>query len=527
MSARSRIRIKITKVFKRNGLKITKDAAQQLLAYLEPEETWDEKEAKAEDVITRLKDRKLESDKITVELLEPILQQAEGTTDDAEFALEEPLQIIDSFSSKDYWRYQPVQKKFVKAHTKGLHSDAKAKTAVFCDRYEILLQRILRNDSLRHASEGKTRVMSNDQDVYEITTTQNLLGEEGNKCIFGILCEIEEGKVHLEDTHGSIEVDITDVELDRDTGFYTYNSFVLAEGEMVEGVFKVNVLAFPPYESRAAALDVHPNLSPFSTAKKAHILKAEKEQIDENFVFLSNVYLDVPRVRDALAKLFEGYEDMDQPPGLFVLMGNFTKERLGSDPNDIPKLRKLFDMLCDIICKHSRLVKLTQWVFLPGPKDPSAGNVLPRKGLFKVLTYKLRNKLRSYFPSNPCRIRYYTQEILVYREDLQSKLRRNTVLPCELKDSEDLSNHLVKTILDQAHLCPLPLIVQPIHWSFDHALRLYPPPTCVVLGDSHAWYKYTYMDDCDVVNPGEFNVDFSFVLYSPATREFDYSMIPE
>lgn len=38
---------------------------------------------------------------------------------------------------------------------------------------------------------------------------------------------------------------------------------------------------------------------------------------------------------------------------------------------------------------------------------------------------------------------------------------------------------LVQTILDQAHLAPLPLTVRPILWDFDHSLRLYPMPTTV------------------------------------------------
>lgn len=38
---------------------------------------------------------------------------------------------------------------------------------------------------------------------------------------------------------------------------------------------------------------------------------------------------------------------------------------------------------------------------------------------------------------------------------------------------------LVQTIVDQCHLSPLPLSVQPINWALDHSLRLYPMPTTV------------------------------------------------
>lgn len=44
-----------------------------------------------------------------------------------------------------------------------------------------------------------------------------------------------------------------------------------------------------------------------------------------------------------------------------------------------------------------------------------------------------------------------------------------------------LELQLVQTILDQAHLAPLPLPVRPVLWDYDHALRLYPMPTTVRL----------------------------------------------
>lgn len=38
---------------------------------------------------------------------------------------------------------------------------------------------------------------------------------------------------------------------------------------------------------------------------------------------------------------------------------------------------------------------------------------------------------------------------------------------------------LVQTLLDQAHLSPISLSVQPTLWEYDQALRLYPMPTAV------------------------------------------------
>lgn len=43
--------------------------------------------------------------------------------------------------------------------------------------------------------------------------------------------------------------------------------------------------------------------------------------------------------------------------------------------------------------------------------------------------------------------------------------------------------HLCATLLQQSHLCPVPLEAQPVFWNFDHALHLYPIPDVLVLAD--------------------------------------------
>lgn len=46
-----------------------------------------------------------------------------------------------------------------------------------------------------------------------------------------------------------------------------------------------------------------------------------------------------------------------------------------------------------------------------------------------------------------------------------------------------LWDHAARTLLAQAHLVPLPLACAPVDWAYDHALRLYPAPDLLVLGD--------------------------------------------
>ena len=88
----------------------------------------------------------------------------------------------------------------------------------------------------------------------------------------------------------------------------------------------------------------------------------------------------------------------------------------------------------------------------------------------------------------------------------------------------DVTEHLVKTLVDQAHLCPLPLSVRPVHWAHDHALRLYPAPSMLVLADRSDQFSWRY-EDCLAINPGSFPTDFSFVVYRPASDEIEFSRI--
>lgn len=69
------------------------------------------------------------------------------------------------------------------------------------------------------------------------------------------------------------------------------------------------------------------------------------------------------------------------------------------------------------------------------------------------------------------------------------------------QDNQDLMfAHMAMTVLQQSHLCPMPLVVQPVHWAFDHALQLYPLPDAVVLADGSMQASLQH-EGCTVFNP--------------------------
>lgn len=69
------------------------------------------------------------------------------------------------------------------------------------------------------------------------------------------------------------------------------------------------------------------------------------------------------------------------------------------------------------------------------------------------------------------------------------------------KSSDALFEHLSVTLLQQSHLCPLPLEKQPIYWQHDHALRLYPVPSAVILADSSTPAASFTFEGCVCFNP--------------------------
>jgi len=72
----------------------------------------------------------------------------------------------------------------------------------------------------------------------------------------------------------------------------------------------------------------------------------------------------------------------------------------------------------------------SKFIFVPGPGDPGPGNVLPRPALPAYFTSDLRQLLpTAVFASNPCRMRLYTQEVVLFRSDLQNHMRRLCLIP--------------------------------------------------------------------------------------------------
>jgi len=120
-------------------------------------------------------------------------------------------------------------------------------------------------------------------------------------------------------------------------------------------------------------------------------------------------------------------------------------------------------------------------------------------------------------------IKYCTKTIVVFREDILTKLCRNSIY---FPSSGDIPKEFVATLVGQAHLCPLPLHICPVYWSFDHALSLYPLPDLVIIGDKSDPFT-VHNTECTFTNPGSFiKTDFAFKVYTPFENKIEDCVVP-
>ena len=467
---------------------------------------------------------------------------------DSEDMAKEGLQVFDAFEFPRLM-WNSARKEFFLRNASGrLHENAKEKNQFLRDRFTLIRQRLMRNELFMEPAPGSMQ-----RNFVELTAIESLRGSTGRKYILGMLSELEEGTYSLEDLNGNVELDLS--ECTYHAGMYTLGSVVLVEGEIVDDKFRVSTMAFPPPEKREDTLRHMSNVKYLELAPGSqdyiHMRALEERAEDTMFVVLSNVHLDKPRVMEKLEEMFSVFSQSDAVPTAFVVTGNFMSRPFGHSYEDTKILTEHFDQLANMISKYSKIRKGSQFIFVPGPSDPSTGhaNVLPRPAIPSIFTARLRQVLQNnvVFASNPCRIRFFTQEIVILRENVLHKMQRSAILKCkkspvqqessskmdvdeeeeeeeEVEDKVDITDHLLKTVCDQSHLCPLPLDTRPVYWAHDHAMWLYPLPDLILFADNFDQWSRCY-DDCMAANPGIFSTDFSFIVYRPTSKDVEFSRV--
>uniref|UniRef100_A0A7S3EJ80 DNA polymerase epsilon subunit n=1 Tax=Rhodosorus marinus TaxID=101924 RepID=A0A7S3EJ80_9RHOD len=432
--------------------------------------------------------------------------------------IESRLTLIDAFQVP-----VPLFNRSSKAY--GIDENAKPtllsgpeeKIGMFRKRFELLLQRTLRDERF-HLPETHDFV---DTKV-RLTEIESLHTQSGRKTVLGFLTQLEEGTWFLEDLRSSIQISIKNAQFTP--GIHTDGSIVLAQGEVVGSLFVVDTLGSPSAEKRLDSLAAISRCDLFGPALEDadRKLLAEKETEDGEamILFLADVWLDTKQVLGGFKRLLQGFQESKIAPAVIVLMGDFSSPQLSATEQAV-NLQSNFGALGNIIADYKEISEQTEFVIVPGPNDPGCMGVLPRESLAPFFVEEFRKYVKNvHLMSSPCRLRYYTQEIVVFREDLLQKMMRHSAT--RLTSEEDHTEHLVKSIVDQAHLCPLPLTSRPVLWEHDHALWLFPTPDVLVLACNQSPFVWSY-NNCQAANPSRFGENCTFTVYLPSSKIVQHS----
>ncbi|XP_075661101.1 DNA polymerase epsilon subunit B isoform X1 [Castanea sativa] len=533
------IRKKVQRKCKIRGYTLKVDALDEILSFV------NRFQGAEDDALDLLLDHLLDHDSLKSSIIdrEPVhrvvalLLEAEAAVDGDEVDNEatggpssssssSAIRVVDAFFVPKF-RYDPIKKIFYEhSGSLAIHGEASAKAALYRDRFLLLFQRLARD---HHFSKPAFDTEISHVGSCEISPIQSLVGQTGRRWVMGVISQLEDGHYYLEDLTASVEINLSNAKIT--TGFFSENTIVVAEGEMLlEGIFQVITCGFPPLEDRDKSLKSLAGHDFFgggilTKEETLRLAEFEKRAVNDMFVILSDIWLDNEEVMGKLEIVLDGFESVEVVPSLFVFMGNFCSHPCNLSFHSFSSLRSQFGKLGQLIAAHPRLKEHSRFLFIPGPDDAGPSTVLPRCALPKYLTEELQKHIpNAIFSSNPCRIKFYTQEIVFFRQDLLYRMRRSCLMPPSMEETTDPFQHLVATITHQSHLCPLPLIVQPIIWNYDHCLYLYPTPHTIVLGDKSEQkaFKYTGIT---CFNPGSFSNDYTFVAYRPCTQEVELSAL--
>ncbi|CAM0136734.1 unnamed protein product [Umbelopsis sp. WA50703] len=201
------------------------------------------------------------------ELLKDDLSQMTLDDESDNIDVSQYLHVVDAFSMPAM-QYDYHRKGFVKSKEKrSLLASADAKGDVYRDRFNLIRQRVLRNENFLPPS---LQIIDNDS-YLKITPIKSLIGHDNEQfLLLGMLTQIEEGKLFLEDNDAYVELDISRCvshlniislfdlltylnSLQKSTiGLFTDNCFILVEGVYGDDhIFHVDELGLPPPENRA------------------------------------------------------------------------------------------------------------------------------------------------------------------------------------------------------------------------------------------------------------------------------------
>lgn len=154
-------------------------------------------------VIEQVLAQNLSDTQITVENLKLAIEEC--IKPNALKDTETVLNVIDVFDIPRI-KYELSENKFVlETVTPNLVAEAQYKSILFKDRFELLWYRTMRHELFTPPMPGERK-----NDWIELVPIEHLLSgsKEGNVYVMGLLSQLVEGQYYLEDTGGTIKVDL-------------------------------------------------------------------------------------------------------------------------------------------------------------------------------------------------------------------------------------------------------------------------------------------------------------------------------
>ncbi|XP_058812218.1 DNA polymerase epsilon subunit 2 [Topomyia yanbarensis] len=516
MSDIAKLKAQIVSRFNISGFQIRSEASIFLAQQISPLSDGDRKRW-LQNIANHVQGQSLELPVIEKKHIELAIKEANNTgleDNESVFA------VINAFDVPKF-RYCEEKKKFLPATgTRGLLPGPDAKSEYIRDRYLMLWQKTSRHEMFNSSTIG----VNNNEKRLTLKKIETLLSTSkmNDVVILGLLTQLTEGNFYLEDPTGVVPIDISETAFS--SGLFCEGCFVLACGKFRDGILKIEEMGFPVTELATSSRAFFGTVNTWGGRSKSllkysrNLAELEKNDSKDSIVFLSDCWLDNPIVLAKLKMLLQGYNQF--PPVAIVLMGPFAKLN-----ENVYSLKGRFQALGDILAGCERLKMETDVVLVPSCDDPAAANILPRPPLPECLVGDLKKRYpRVVLASNPCRLQYCTQQIVVCRADLVTKLCRNTIY---FPKSGQLEDHFARTLISQGTLAPLHPIALPVHWNYDAALSLYPLPDLIVVGDPCQGFQTTEQE-CTVMNTGSFpKSKFAFKVYIPSSRTVEDSQIPD
>ncbi|CAD6191321.1 unnamed protein product [Caenorhabditis auriculariae] len=494
------LRREITKTFQMHAFELKREAVN-LCVQLFSKNDRAQRSRWMNTMIDVLRKQTLISPLVTEDVLRDILKQCRSKNVDNAGKL---LNVFDAFTMDAYDYNVDLRKMVRRAKTKSVAARSESFSHSLRQRFLLVKQRAARCASLKQIKFTSIEVLLSSMKKLQSVVVLGMLTQQKADCY------------HIEDLTGSVEV-----EFNADTRFhhalFAEGTIAIYEGSYDGTVLLVNEVALVPVESAdVTRKELASNENWFGGEEKLafrcndRLRAALIQHAEASIVFVADVFLDEDRVLKAMYSLLEGYSKI--PPVCFVFCGNFCSKT--RQPETMELLDRGFRWLANQLNEFSDSYRQTHFVFVPGPDDPYVDLVTPRPNLPSSLFEHVSAVVNCTFASNPARIQYASQEIVVFRSNLAEKMCRHTV---NMVTPESIPSRLARTLLSQAHLCPLPNHISPTLPEFGHALALHPLPDVLVAADRfESFVENVAGSGAVVANPGSFSRSaFTFQVYYP------------